>query len=102
MNERRATDQRWMGAGDDERRALDGSADAEALSDSASEGRFPSAKGAGKHDQIARNEGVSQHPAEFVHFVARRNLTCAEKLFGNAHEETCRRGTRGPIRVTIS
>lgn len=90
-----------MRARDHERRALHGPADAQPRRDPAGEGGLSRAERTGEHDQVAG----AQHPpdllAEGLHIVRRGDLSGAEEGV-QAHDATCRRATRDPMRVTIS
>ncbi|BDZ55544.1 hypothetical protein GCM10025870_26170 [Agromyces marinus] len=85
-----------MGAGEHEGRALDRAADAQPVADPARERRLAGAERPGEHDEVAG----TQLPAE----VAPERLHRLGVVDGAAHHgaSRCVRGTRGPMRVTIS
>ena len=102
VHERRAADERRMRPRDHERRALHGSAHAEPGRDAPGEGRLARAERTGEHDEVAGAQHPADLLAELLHVVGRGDLVAPDERVESAHAETCRRGTRGPMRVTIS
>ena len=85
-----------------ERRALHRAAHAEALRDAAGEGRLARAQRTGEHDEVAGAQHPADPRAERLHVSGDGDLVPPDERVESAHADTCRRGTRGPMRVTIS
>ena len=81
--------------------ALHGSAYAEPGGDPPRERRLARAERTGEHDDVAGAQHPSDSLAERLHVVGRGDLVAPDERV-QAHPDTCRRGTRGPMRVTIS
>ena len=74
VHERRAADERRVRAGDHERRALHGSAHAEARRDPARERRLARAERAGEHDQVAGAQHRRRSARRALHVLGRGDL----------------------------
>ena len=99
---RRAIAERGVRAGDDERGALHAPPHPEARGDAARQGRLARAERSGEDDEVTRPQRVAERAAERFHLGRRGDLPLADERVEARHGETSRRGTRGPMRVTIS
>src|SRR5690606_38495281 len=106
VDQRRAADERRVRPRDHEGRALHRTAHSEPFGKPPREGGLPGPERTGQHKQIPRLQLLADAQAELLHRLGRGDLAPSEERRIDAHERllgswVCR-GTRGPMRVTIS